>query len=305
MGSWGIKLYEDDDALDLKELVSVLLKLPRSPDEILELAIANVEYDVSLENLEGHGFWLVLADVFEKKGVVCEEVFSKAIAIIGGGKNPDLLVEQGLDESLKLKRINELLKLKKRIENPRAGAVTATKKSPPRFLPSIGSVYSFPTMNGKAFNPWFRTWSECDFSPNGWGAMIVLSSGRVYDWFPWCAALPLNINPTKEPVWKDILRARIIFVDNGLRESRAAAPKKLHFDRMKLKLLGQIEITPSMGDSFISTTFFGPQDAVLHGWSIGDQAINIQSPHVKGIKLNKLAKKNRSFISSVKSLFKK
>lgn len=41
MGTWGVKLYDDDDALDLRELVSVLIKIPRTGDQILQLILDN------------------------------------------------------------------------------------------------------------------------------------------------------------------------------------------------------------------------------------------------------------------------
>jgi len=280
MGTWGFKLYQDDDALDLKTLISVLLKLPKTPNELLEIAIESIEYEPSIETLEGQTFWLVIADIFEKNGIVCK--------------------------SLQSKRIKELGKLRERIENPRLNTKAANKKRLPSFMPTRGDVYSFPTMDGKGSNPWCKTWSEANFIPNGWGAMVVLSSGRLFDWYPWFVPVPLDIDSSTEPKWKDILNSRLIFIDDGAKQSRAASPKKNHFNRMKLNLMGQLEISRSKGDSYISTTFFGPKNAVLHEWSIGDQAINIQHPHIKGVKLKSLLLNyENSFLASLKSWLKK
>jgi len=306
MGTWGFKLYQDDDALDLKTLISVLLKLPKTPNELLEIAIESIEYEPSIETLEGQTFWLVIADIFEKNGIVCKKVFDTAISIINTGKNTELLLQHGLDDSLQSKRIKELGKLRERIENPRLNTKAANKKRLPSFMPTRGDVYSFPTMDGKGSNPWCKTWSEANFIPNGWGAMVVLSSGRLFDWYPWFVPVSLDIDSSTEPQWKDILNSRLIFIDDGAKQSRAASPKKNHFNRMKLNLMGQLEISRSKGDSYISTTFFGPKNAVLHEWSIGDQAINIQHPHIKGVKLKSLLLNyENSFLASLKSWLKK
>ena len=70
-------------------------------------------------------------------------------------------------------------------------------------------------MNGNSFNAWFRDWKQARFAPNGWGAMLVVARGRVYDWMPWCAISSLSVPSSRKPTLDEALRARLYSEDQG------------------------------------------------------------------------------------------
>jgi len=62
MGSWGIGLYQDDSAADVRDMISLLAKLPVSGDRLLEIILDNYQDNVGLNEDGGPTFWLVVAD---------------------------------------------------------------------------------------------------------------------------------------------------------------------------------------------------------------------------------------------------
>ena len=67
MGSWGLGLYQDDSASDLRSMIAILAKLPASGDGILQIILDNWNEPVGLGDDAGPTFWLVVADQFERR----------------------------------------------------------------------------------------------------------------------------------------------------------------------------------------------------------------------------------------------
>ena len=49
------------------------------------------------------------------------------------------------------------------------------------------------------------------FKPDGWGAMVVLATGRAFNWLPWVALASLTVKGHRKPTLEEALRARLIF----------------------------------------------------------------------------------------------
>lgn len=79
MGAWGGGLYSNDTALDLRTQVSLLSKIPKSGDEILDILVRSNEWIYNETGKETGIFWYVVADQFEKRGIRCEALYKEAL----------------------------------------------------------------------------------------------------------------------------------------------------------------------------------------------------------------------------------
>lgn len=264
MGTWGVDLYQDDEAADIRDSVKSVLKIPVKGDRLLEILI-EIHGSQDIKEDESQTFWLVVADQFEKNGILCNQVFNNALHIIESGENIARLSELGLEEKQKLKRENALKSLKERINNPRQAKEIKSTGKLPEIVVSVGEAYIFPTMRGMAMNAWFKSWSEAQFEPDGWGALLVIQTGRAYEWFPWCSIASLTVPPEKVPTLKSVESSRLIY--HPQTEGAAICiPKKPHMKKMGMELLGTFNLNPEKAKACISK--WSIQTALSCGWSI-------------------------------------
>jgi hypothetical protein len=103
------------------------------------------------------------------------------------------------------------------------------------------------------------------FAANEWGAMVVLASGRAFDWLPWCALASLAVDPTVKPTLADVMGARLIthLQTNG---AGIFVPKLAHAKGLGLQLLGSIELDPASVKPTLSK--WGAERAVQMDWTI-------------------------------------
>jgi hypothetical protein len=267
LGSWGAGLYQDDEAADLKNTIALLAKLPADGDRILEFLLEHREEPPSFDRDGGPTFWLVVADQFERRGIASAQVFNRALAVIREGA--DLRDQEARDMSARdlRKRAVVLSALQQRFQSPRPLRPRPSAKRPPQCPVSPGDVFSFPTMNGQGVNPWSRDkvfgLGGGVFQPNAWGALLILDTGRAYEWFPWCAYATLSVSPTLEPSLTDAREARLGMGQLGV-------PRTLHLHRMVARHLGRLSLDPAKVQSRVT---MGDQDstpeyAVYAGWSL-------------------------------------
>lgn len=284
MGSWGVGLYQDDAAADLRSTIALLAKLPESGERILEIILESHPESVSLESDGGPTFWLVIADQFERRGIVGTKAFEQALAAIETGADLRDLEARGADPSDLKKRAKVLSSLAERIRTPRAPRPRPKPSRPPPLVVEVGEVYRFPTMDDKAFNPWLPNWERGGFKPDGWGALLVVAQGRVFDWFPWCAASSLTVDPTRPPSLKDALQARFI-----AKEQRGGyfLPRRAHAKKMALELLGRVDLDPAKAATAMPRDD-SPRYAVLYGWSFVPEARSWRGPEGDGVLVSDL-----------------
>ncbi len=88
MGAWGVKLYQDDVACDVKEEYIIKLRAGLSNDEVTESMIK--EYELSDDEPI---FWLALADIQWRYGRLLDKVKENAITYIDSGKDLEKWVD--------------------------------------------------------------------------------------------------------------------------------------------------------------------------------------------------------------------
>lgn len=284
MGAWGEGLYEDDEACDVRDLISLLSKMPGDGDAILQLALEQFERNEDLDEDGCPTFWMVIADQFAKRGIECDRAIKQALLSIDSGADLADMEARGMEpQGLKArKKVHE--KLRKRIDNPKPASSRRIPKTPPRVVVEPGEIYSFPTMDGSGFNAWFSSWDEAGFVPNGWGSLIILEAGRVFDWFPWASYTPLVTNPAREPTLKDALKAKTLF-SNGV---AYFAPKKSHMNKMGMNFLGKVELSLEAIQELKKLSHSSPKEAVMCNWSICSGAFSREDLSLGRVPLSKL-----------------
>lgn len=268
MGSWGSGLYQDDAAADVRDTISTLAKLPVSGDRLLEILLKNWHEGVELDDDGGPTFWLAAADQFERRGIACPRAFERALTAIDTGADLRDQESRGAHARDLKQRAKMLSVLAQRLRSPRPVRPRPTAKKPPPFVVEVGELYSFPTMNGEGFNPWFRDWEQARFKPDGWGALLVVARGRVFDWMPWCAISSLSVPALRKPTLDDALRARLYSATQG---ATLCVPRRSHLRKMDMQLLGRVELDAKKAASVISDEHT-PETAVTCGWSFVPQA---------------------------------
>lgn len=268
MGSWGVGLYQDDVAADLRSTIALLSKLPEPGDRLLHIILEDHDGSTDLTSDGGPTFWLVLADQFERRGIRCAKVFEQALAAIDTGADLRDLQARGAGASDLKKRATIISALAARFRNPRPASSRPQGARPPSPVVEAGEVYRFPTMDDKAFNPWLPDWERGRFKPNGWGALLVIARGRVFDWFPWCAASSLTVDQTRPPSLTDALQSRFISKKQG---GSYFLPRRSHAKKMGLELLGRVALDPGKAAAAVPQEY-SPRHAVLCGWSFVSEA---------------------------------
>jgi hypothetical protein len=85
MGVWGSGLYSGDFAMDVRATIRAVVRLPFDPDRLTEiLCESEREAATDPSNEEHTTFWLIVADQFARRGIVCDRVRKKALEIIDG-----------------------------------------------------------------------------------------------------------------------------------------------------------------------------------------------------------------------------
>jgi hypothetical protein len=263
MGMWGPGLYDDDTAADLRDAVALVAKVPGTGERLLTI-LRDMNGLVDADDIDGQTFWLVLADQFERRAISCAEVTAKALSIIVDGRNLSCLKDLGAEERLLAKRAKVLDGLAERLRSPRPYELRSAPKTPPAMILEAGEVYAFPAMNGASCHP-YRLPYEGPFVANGWGALVVLETGRAFDWLPWCALASLTVDPERKPTLPDAVSERLIF---HLQTEGAARciPKRSHIRTMSLELLGSVLLDPVKVRPVISK--WSVLSAIECGWSV-------------------------------------
>lgn len=112
MGFWDSTLYDNDLALDVKEMFETIIDNKKSFAELYDIMV-NTFHDCIISD-EGPIFWLVFADCLWEYNLLSSEVKEKALSYIEQSAFSDYFVK----EYDKLKWIESLNELKKKLLTP-------------------------------------------------------------------------------------------------------------------------------------------------------------------------------------------
>lgn len=186
MGAWGPGLYSNDAALDQRQVVRSLLRLPIGPEEIIE---AIRHYDPVLDDVDDvdHATaWFVIADMFYRYGIEHQPTIERVREYVNNDRDLAIMADLGMEPSLIRKRraILESLAAKVETPNPKPSKRRVLQKPQP-LLFEAGELIRYPTQDGKSANPYFSNWEEQRFHPNGYLAGLIVDVGRSFEFFAW------------------------------------------------------------------------------------------------------------------------
>jgi hypothetical protein len=253
MGAWGIGLYSNDFAMDLRGCVNAVVRLPFDPDRLLEtICLAEPSSANDVADPDHTVFWLVVADLFARKGIDCPTARDRALAIIADGADLATMASLGMDEGSLAKRRVTLEGLRARLTEPMAaGKRRAVLKAPQKLLLEVGEMLTYPvcqqTHSCLPINPyavgkewaWVNAWKR-----DGWGAMVVAERGLLFDYLAWYRPLVAHRALHTEPTLAELAAPR------AWRLHQSGTLTARHYTNLQLKSVGRIDIDPARLDHF-------------------------------------------------------
>ena len=152
MGTWGVNLYQDDIALDVKEEYIDFLKIGINNKEATK-RLVKIYKDI-MEDDEAGVFWFALADTQWKYGRLLPEVKSKALEFIESGVDLELWKE---DEKQYKKRQKVLEGLKDKLNSEQPQEKKITKLTLEKAYWEIGDILLYQILNEELKNhKWYK-----------------------------------------------------------------------------------------------------------------------------------------------------
>jgi len=240
MGVWGTGIYSGDFAADLHSTIGAVSRLPFDANRLVEILCETEATAANDPEDEDHTiFWLVMSDQFIKRGIVCNHVRDKALAIIDTGRDLAMCKELGMTPSDLAKREKTLADLRAKLVAPAGDAKPRrTLKEPQPLLMELGDLLVYPTCRGECINPYFtdKQLGLWDWKPDRWGAALIIDCGRAFDFLAWYQALTIVDSLPQRPTI-DILRSRLGWVMRN-----PGTCSKGHFKRMQLQRIDCLAI---------------------------------------------------------------
>jgi len=186
MGVYGTGLYSGDFAMDLRGTISAVVRLPFDSDKLVNILCESEPKVANAPGDEDHStFWLVIADQFAKRSMVCDRVRDKTLEIIDSGADIAMHQKLGMNPSDLRKRQKMLIELRGRITAlPVDRSPRPVLKTPQALLMDIGDVFAYPTFGGRCINAYAAS-RDSDrqgqgtpaWKQDGWAAMVIVDPG--------------------------------------------------------------------------------------------------------------------------------
>jgi len=246
VGVWGTGVYSGDFAMDLRSTISAVSRLPFDGDKLLDILSATNTTAANNSDDEDHTtFWLVVADQFAKRGIACDRVRDKALAVIESGIDITMLEKLGMNPSDLRKRRKALEEMRLRITAPPfSSKPRPVLRKPQAFLMDVGDVLVYPTFGGRCRNPYAAT-KELDRSgtmtpaweQDGWSSMIIVDRGRAFDFLSWYRPLTITMATVQRSTLDELRGAEVLW-----RLASAGTCSPVHFKRMEIEKIGALPI---------------------------------------------------------------
>jgi hypothetical protein len=287
MGVFGTGLYSGDFAMDLRSTISAVIRLPFDSDKLVNILCESEPKVANAPGDEDHGtFWLVLADQFAKRSIVCDRVRDKALEIIDSGAHIALHQKLGMNPSDLRKRQRMLIELRGRITAPAlVRRPRAVLKKPQSLLMGVGDVFAYPTFGGRCINAYAAS-RELDregtgtpaWKQDGWAAMVIVDRGWAFDFLAWYRPLTISKAMAQKPTLEE-LREVVLW-----RLAHAGTCSPLHFRRMEFENIGALPVdTDKLRRLFPADIVPGTRAAVgdisiCNGVSVGPYVPEVMMP---------------------------
>jgi hypothetical protein len=249
MGVWATGLYSGDFALDLRSTIGAVAKLPFDSERLVDILCESERAAAHNPDDTDHAtFWLVVADQFAKRGIESDRAQKTALQIIDSGSDLQTLEKLGMKASDMRKRKKVLEEVRQRILSPQIKSTPReVLKAPQPLLMHTGDVLAYPTFGGRCRNPYFVDQNKdrmgtatLSWRPDSWSAMVIVDSGRAFDFLAWYRPLTLAHAVAEKPVVSALKEDQ----DLLWCLARPGTSTSSHFKRMGIEKIGEVAVAP-------------------------------------------------------------
>ena len=190
VGTWGIGLFANDTAADLRDDFRAVVRAPWKGERLLAWAVARCPSAADPADTDYPVLRLAIADLFWTYGIDHPETFSRAEQVIADGTDLAALRLLGMKPRDLDRRARLLAGLAERWRTsnpkPRPRRILA---APEPFVLEVGDVLAYPMDGGLLRNPYVgprtaeRFFDRHPWVPDGWGAAVVLDRFHKYEVF--------------------------------------------------------------------------------------------------------------------------
>src|SRR5512133_1291996 len=190
MGTWGIGLYDNDDALDLREDFKAVVRAPWDGGRLLRWALYAFTAAADPGDSAYSDLRLALADLFWLYGIMHSDVRDEALRLVSSGADIETKRALGMSDRDLARRARALQRLSEKWSaanaKPRRRRI---HEQPERFVLDVGDCFAYPTAMGRVRNPyvspareqWF--YGRYPWKQDGWAAAIVLARNHRFETF--------------------------------------------------------------------------------------------------------------------------
>jgi hypothetical protein len=253
MGTWGVGLYQCDDASDLRDDFREVVRAPWDGDRLLAWAL-DAYPEARKKRAEGFAdLRLALADLFWSYGIEQRDVRDTALALIDGGGDLASKRRLGMSERDLRKRSAVLDDLagKLRTTNPKPRD-RRMLEAPQPFELVPGDCFTYPTSEGRVRNPYVSPAREEQFykaypwEQDGWAAAIVLGCTHRFETFARYLVAILRHDGSDAPALEtfptlSILHSRT-YANAPLRRVHLVSTTRTHLKRMGVTVVGNLPV---------------------------------------------------------------
>jgi hypothetical protein len=186
-----------------------------------------------------------VADQFARRGIDNKRAREIALEIIDTNRDLEMLGKLGIPARDLRKRQKVLDEVRQRVIAPNVRAKPReVMRSAQPLLMQTGDVLVYPTFGGRCRNPYFvdqekdrmgtasRPWQI-----DSWAAMVIVDSGRAFDFLAWYRPLTLNMAMAEKPSMLS-LKGDLIW-----KLCRPGTCSASHFTRMGIEKIGSITVS--------------------------------------------------------------
>ncbi|MFD1341187.1 hypothetical protein [Litorisediminicola beolgyonensis] len=178
MGSWGVGLYQNDTASDLRDLFPDIARLPIPLGEVEQRLLSAVEASEDAFDPDSIDARLVIADLFHRYGLDAPDALDLARTLIRDGHDLAAKRDLGMSERDLVKRETAMAAVLETWSAPHPKPKILKRMTGPEpFLFEPGDVWEYPTMAGAAFPVFQLRFTAAElkarFQPDGWASFLV------------------------------------------------------------------------------------------------------------------------------------
>lgn len=282
MGTWGVGLYQCDDASDLRDDFREVVRAPWDGGRLLAWALEAYP-EVGKKRAEGYAdLRLALADLFWSYGIEQRDVRATALELIDGGHDLASKRRLGMSDRDLRRRAVILAELaaKWRGGNPKPRN-RRVLKAPQPFEIELGDCFVYPTAEGRVRNPYVSPAREEQFykaypwEQDGWAAAIVLGCVHRFETFARYLVAILRYDGDTEPTIDvfptlSVLHSRT-FAHVPLRRVHLVSTTRLHLKRMGVAVVGNLPVnTRKVEEEFTRELTRSGRELANDAWTLPD-----------------------------------